>query len=157
MVLFLYPNLNGGKFMNENIISMKAVIDNILSLMITGIFCCAIIIMICGLITSLYYFFIKHKGLKKSCKPMLRTLTDGLTIILIANALAFFSDCEPIFYENGKQSIPMFIIWTLGCMTVIQGVKWLGKKNNEPIMPYDTEKKDVLSKDENLVEQENEI
>ena len=49
---FLYANLNGGKFMNENMISMKAVIDNILSLMITGIFCCAIIIMICGLITS---------------------------------------------------------------------------------------------------------
>ena len=128
MVLFLYPNLNGGKFMNENIISMKAVIDNILSLMITGIFCCAIIIMICGLITSLYYFFIKHKGLKKSCKPMLRTLTDGLTIILIANGLAFFSDCEPIFYENGKQDILMFIIRIIGCVIAIQGAKWLGKK-----------------------------
>lgn len=128
MVLFLYPNLNGGKFMNENMISMKAVIDNILSLMITGIFCCAIIIMICGLITSLYYFFIKHKGLKKSVKPMLRTLTDGLTIILIANALAFFSDCEPIFYENGKQDILMFIIRTIGCVIAIQGAKWLGKK-----------------------------
>ena len=124
MVLFLYPNLNGGKFMNENMISMKAVIDNILSLMITGIFCCAIIIMICGLITSLYCFFIKHKGLKKSCKPMLRTLTDGLTIILIANGLAFFSDCEPIFYENGKQDI----LWIIGCMIAIQGVKWLDKK-----------------------------
>ena len=33
----------------------------------------------------------------------------------------------------------------------------VGQKDNKPIMPYDTEKKDVLSKDENLVEQENEI
>lgn len=33
----------------------------------------------------------------------------------------------------------------------------VGQKDNESIMPYDTEKKDVLSKDENLVEQENEI
>ena len=114
--------------MNENMISMTAVIDNILSLMITGIFCCAIIIMICGLITSLYYFFIKHKGLKKSVKPMLRTLTDGLTIISMANALAFFSDCKPIFYENGKQEILMFIIWIIGCMIAIQGVKWLDKR-----------------------------
>ena len=32
-----------------------------------------------------------------------------------------------------------------------------GQKDNKPIMPYDTEKKDVLSKDENLVEQENKI
>ena len=41
----------------------------------------------------------------------------------IANALAFFSDCEPIFYENGKQDILMFIIWIIGCMIAIQGVK----------------------------------
>ena len=33
----------------------------------------------------------------------------------------------------------------------------VGQKDNKPIMSYDTEKKDVLSKDENLVEQENEI
>ena len=114
--------------MNENIIIMKAALDNILPLMIIGIFCCAIIIMICGLITSLYYFFIKHKGLKKSGKPMLRTLTDGLTIILIANALIFVSDYEPVFYENGKQDILMFIIRTIGCVIAIQGAKWLGKK-----------------------------
>lgn len=33
----------------------------------------------------------------------------------------------------------------------------VGQKDNKLIMPYDTEKKDVLSKDENLVERENEI
>lgn len=125
---FLYANLNGGKFMNENIIIMKAALDNILPLMIKGIFCCAIIMMICGLITSLYCFFIKHKGLKKSVKPMFRTLMNGLTSILIGDALAFVSNYEPVFYENGKQDILMFIIRTIGCIIAIQGVKWLGKK-----------------------------
>lgn len=114
--------------MNENIIIMKAALDNILSLMIKGIFCCAIIMMICGLITSLYYFFIKHKGLKKSVKPMFRTLMNGLTIIVIDSALAFVSDYEPVFYENGKQDILMFIIWIIGCIIVIQGIKWLDKR-----------------------------
>lgn len=128
VVLFLYPNLNGGKFMNENIIIMKAALDNILPFMIKGIFCCAIIMMICGLITSLYYFFIKHKGLKKSVKPMFRTLMNGLTTVVIGNALAFVSDYEPFFYENGKQDILMFIIRTIGCVIAIQGAKWLGKK-----------------------------
>lgn len=91
--------------MNENIIIMKAALDNILPLMIKGIFYCAIIMMICGLITSLYYFFIKHKGLKKSVKPMFRTLMNGLTTVVIGNALAFVSDYEPVFYENGKQDM----------------------------------------------------
>ena len=112
--------------MIENIIIMKAALDNILLLMIKGIFCCAIIMMICGLITSLYYFFIKHKGLKKSVKPMFRTLMNGLTIILIGDALAFVSNYE--LYENGKQDILMFVIRTIGCIIAIQGVKWLGEK-----------------------------
>lgn len=101
---FLYANLNGGKFMNENIIIMKAALDNILPLMIKGIFCCAIIMMICGLITSLYYFFIKHKGLKKSVKPMFRTLMNGLTSVLAYWHLAKYFWLLLPFYGTIKET-----------------------------------------------------